>query len=185
MAAPDAGADRHAGGEAGRQKAERQPETPGSQGSHGGSLAQASALTLERQDVTIEDRHEEVVAPAGHQGAADEAEGARHVVEILASAADGGHEAEGAEVLDVALQRHQVEITAELVDRKVESHAETSDHLIDETLVEIERRITQERRGVVGVRPHAGVLEVDQAEPAAPHEEVPRLEVAVAVDARQ
>src|SRR5439155_3722582 len=94
-------------------------------------------------------------------------------------------EAEGAEVLDVALQGREVEIAPELVARSVEGAAEMIERLLRHPRVEIERRVAQKRCGVVGVGTHAGVLEVDDMEPPVPEHQVPRLEVAMAVNPRQ
>src|SRR6059036_2739670 len=101
------------------------------------------------------------------------------------TAAHRGHEPEGPQILNVALESHQVEVVPKLVRVVIETAAQTDDHVADQPLFEIERGVAQERRRIVGIRPHPAVLKIDETEGTVPDHQVPRLQVAVAVHPRQ
>ena len=117
---------------------------------------------------------------------------ARDVLDVHRVAARDRLEAERAERLQVALQRHQVEAPAELLRLRRRAAAargsaqreEERDQLLDLLLREIHVGVAQQRHQIVGVGAHPRVLEVDDVEPPLVQHQVAAVIVAMAQHAR-
>ena len=116
---------------------------------------------------------------------------ARDVLDVDRIAAHDGLIAERAERLQVPLQRHQIEPASELggvlardAARAVPQGEEVRDELVHLARREIDVRVAQQRRQVVGVRPHARVLKVDDDERSVVQHQVAAVIIAMAQHAR-
>ena len=119
----------------------------------------------------------------------DVSQRARHVLDVDGVAAGDGLVAERAERFQVALERHEIEPPPELAVRRGGTVAflqgeEIRDQLVELAVADVHVRVAQQRHQIVGVRPHAGVLEVDDVQAAFAQHQVAAVIVAMAQHAR-
>ncbi len=118
------------------------------------------------------------------------AQRARDVLDVDGVAARDRLVAERAERLQVALQRHQIEAPPEFVvgrGRRAVARfqrEEVGDQLVELAIGDVDVRVAQQRHQIVGVGPHARVLEVDDVQAPLAEHQVAAVVVAMAQHAR-
>ena len=98
--------------------------------------------------------------------------------------------AECAERFEIPLDRHQIEaatVFRERLRRGVAGASELqkrANQLVDALLRQIDIRVTEQRREIVGVRAHSRVLKIDDVQPAIVQHQIAAVVVAVTKHAR-
>src|SRR5467141_3731494 len=122
-------------------------------------------------------------------------EGAWHVLNVDRIAARGRLIPESAERFEIALERHQVEASPEFERRLLElrkrrlpfaafERTEIRDEIIEAAVVDLDVRIAEKRREIVGVGAHPRILKIDDIQAAFVEHQVAAVIVAVAQHAR-